>query len=59
MKNWKYVLKKLNENRDSTQEKLTKVNTPESLYVFWVNRKNSKYDVNDYSRIKKRRHLRI
>ena len=42
MKNWKYVLKKLNENRDSTQEKFTKVNTPESLYSFWVNFKNSK-----------------
>ena len=40
--NWKYVLKKLNENRDSTQEKSTKVNTPEGLYIFWVNFKNSK-----------------
>lgn len=42
MKNWPYVLEKLNENRDSTQEKFTKVNTPESLYSFWVNFKNNK-----------------
>ena len=42
MTNWPYVLKKLNENRDSTQEKFTKVNTPENLYSFWVNHKNSK-----------------
>ena len=37
MKKWEYVLKKINENRDSTQEKFTKVNTPESLYSFWAN----------------------
>ena len=44
MKNWKCVLKKLNENRDSTQEKFNKNNTPENLYSFWANHKNSKYD---------------
>ena len=44
MSNWPYVLKKLNENRDSTQEKFNKNNKPESLYAFWANHKNSKWD---------------
>jgi hypothetical protein len=40
MKNWSYVLKKLNQHRDSTQVKFTKKNTPKSLYDFWTNYKN-------------------
>lgn len=39
-KQWKFVLSKLNENRDETQEKFTIKNTPLSLYRFWVNYKN-------------------
>jgi hypothetical protein len=37
---WTYVLMKLNQNRDETQQQFTKQNTPESLYNFWVNYKN-------------------
>ena len=41
MKNWKYVLEKLNQHRDHTQEKFTKENTGKSLYDFWVNHKKT------------------
>jgi len=37
MKDWTYVLKRLNQNRDKSQVKFTKNNTPKSLYDFWVN----------------------
>jgi len=37
MKNWEYVLSKLNKDRDETQEKFTKKNTPKSLFDFWTN----------------------
>jgi len=39
MSDWSYVLSKLNQNRDSSQTKFNKNNTPKSLYDFWINYK--------------------
>jgi hypothetical protein len=36
MKDWTFVLQKLNAGRDCTQTKFTKTNTPKSLFDFWV-----------------------